>query len=244
MRRMFLFLLFAGSVGAAGCISVGHNGIGPPPANYTQNDGTISDPYAGVTLPSSPAPPCKTQPAGSNITLSPGRYCGLNANKINITLTAGIYILDSAGSSNTTLVVKNATLTDNGAGVTLVFTCSTCTKSSQWPSTMMAVQANGVVSLTPATSGTTQGFVMMGDPAMPLGTVFDTHSNPNVTLTGTVYVPNGAFSWGGTPTTGSGACLQYIVNTFTLQGNSGLSGSGCSLSNGQKPIGSIVTLVD
>ena len=182
----------AGALGSAGCITIFGSAQVTLPGGVTcnssnstactQNNGTVSDPYAGVTLPSLPAPPCTPQPSGKNITLGPGRYCGLNADKINITLTGGVYILDSNGSSATTVVVKNATLTDNGAGSTLVFTCSTCLSASQWPSTMMAVQANGVVSLTPPTSGTTKGFVMMGDPAMPLGTVFDTHSNPNVTL--------------------------------------------------------------
>jgi hypothetical protein len=86
---------------------------------------------------------------------------------------------------------------------------------------------------------------MMGDSTMPLGTIFDTHSNPNVTVDGTVYVPNGAFAWGGNPATGgSNFCLQFIVNTITLYGDSAFSSSGCSLAGGQKPIGSIVTLVD
>jgi len=87
----------------------------------------------------------------------------------------------------------------------------------------------------------------MGDPAMPLGTVFDVHSDPTMILTGTVYVPNGAFTWGGNATAGSNSCLQLIVNTITLSGSSStsnFSNAGCGLSNGQKPIGSIVTLVD
>ena len=115
----------------------------------------------------------------------------------------------------------------------------------------MMVLANGSVSLTPLTTGTTAGYVMMGGTNMPLGTVFDTHSNPNVSLDGTVYMPNGAFAWGGTPTTaGSPNCLQMIVNTITLYGNSNFGGTGCSLlgsgGSGQirKPIGSVVTLVD
>ena len=191
----------AGSVSSAGCISLsGNSSINLPGGGaYTQNDGALSNPYAGMTIPSSPAPPCVNQPPGSSITISPARYCGLNADHINITLQAGIYILDSNGSSNTTLVVNNATLTDNGAGATLVFTCSTCTSSASppWPSTMMSVEANGVVSLTAPTTGPTAGFVMMGNPAMPLNTLFDSHSNPNVCLNGTVYAPSGEFEWGG-----------------------------------------------
>ncbi len=248
----------AGSLGAAGCVSVGGNSSVnlPGKGTYTQNDGPLIDPYAGTTLPSSPAPPCVNQPSpakgSSTITIGPGRYCGLDADGTNITLTGGTYILDCSASTCPTsqgttdmLIVKNATLTDNGAGSTLVFTCSTCSGASPWASDGMLVASNGSVSLTAPTSGSTAGFVMMGDSTMPLGTSFDTHSNPNVTLDGTVYVPNGAFAWGGNPATaGNNFCLQFIVNTITLYGDSAFSSGGCSLAGGQKPIGSTVTLVE
>jgi hypothetical protein len=104
--------------------------------------------------------------------------------------------------------------------------------------------------------------VIMGGPAaaMPLGTTFTTWANGQNYFNGTVYVPSGAFSWGGNATTAPSACnyptsgvsdfcLQLITNQITLGGNSGFGGSGCSLSGGtggqiQKPIGSVVTLVD
>jgi hypothetical protein len=184
------------------------------------------------------------------ITVGPGRYCGLNANGNNMTLTGGTYILDcsastcpSAQGTTAMLIVKNGALTDNGAGSTLVFNCSTCSSASQWASNGMLVAANGSVSLTAPTSG----FVMMGGSNMPLGTLFDTHSNPNVTLNGTVYVPNGAFAWGGNPATGgASSCLQMIVNTITLYGDSAFGGVGCGGGGGGagKPIGNVVTLVD
>ena len=256
----------AGYLGSAGCMTIfGHAQVNLPggvtcnssnSTACTQGDATVSNPYAGVTMPSLPAPPCVNQPSGSNITLAAGRYCGLNANGTNITLTGGIYILDcsastcpSAQGTSSMLIVKNATLTDSGAGSTLVFTCSTCSSASQWPSNGVDVLANGNVSLTAPTSGSTAGFVMMGDPAMPLGTAFDNHSNPTAALSGTVYVPNGAFNWGGTPTSGTGnPCLQFVVNTISLYGNSTFGSSGCTLagsgSGGQQPIASTVTLVD
>jgi Flp pilus assembly protein TadG len=250
----------AGSLGTAGCVSLGGNSNINIPYNgqstggaYTHNDGPISDPYAGIILPSSPAPPCVPQPASA--TLNPGRYCGLNVNGSSVTLNPGTYILDCSASTCPTaqgtaamLIVKNATLT--GAGVTLVFTCSTCS-TAPWPSNGILVAANGIVNLTAPATGATlgvPGFVMMGDPAMPLGTVFDVHSNPTMILTGTVYVPNGAFTWGGNASTGSNFCLELIANTITLSGTGSASQSSfssCPLSgSGQKPIGSIVTLVD
>jgi hypothetical protein len=185
-------------------------------------------------------------------------------------LQTGIYILSCSnstcphaqGNNNSMLIVKNATLTDgttsstpgsaSTGGVTLVFDCSSCTSASQWPSEGVFVGANGNITLSAPTSGSTAGYVMMGGPHMPLGTVFDTQSDPNAILVGTVFVPQGAFNWGGNPvTSGGSACLQMVVNTITIYGDSALGGSGCSLggfggSGGSagKPLGSVVTLVD
>src|SRR5262249_29723607 len=143
----------------------------------------------------------------------------------------------------------------NGTGSTLVFTCSSWTSASQWPSNGMLVSSSGgitgnSVSLTAMTSGSTAGYVMLSNSSMPLNTVFDTQSNPNVCLNGTVYVPNGSFLWGGTPTTGcTTICLQLIVNTIQLFGNSSFNSSGCTVDKpagsggAQVPIGSVVTLV-
>ena len=201
----------------------------------------------------------------SSGTLGPGRYCGLNVTS-NLTLTGGVYIFDCDQTScpkvqgkTTMLSVKGATLTDNGAGTTLVFTCSTCTSASKWPDQALSTLANGNMCLTAPTSSTatTKGFVIMGDPSLPLGTTFTTWSNPQTYLDGTVYVPSGDFTWGGNATTGAAVCpgypstgnlcLQVIVNQLTMSGTSNFSGLGCSGlaggGTGQKPIGSIVTLV-
>jgi hypothetical protein len=92
---------------------------------------------------------------------------------------------------------------------------------------------------------------------MPLNTLFDSHSNPNMCLLGTAYAPSGEFELGGTPSVGcntssSTFCQQFISNTIYFFGNSTdtLNNGGCSLSGGgtggniQTPIASIVTLVD
>ena len=260
----------AGSFGSAGC----HNIFGSAEVNLpggftcnssdasacTQHDGAISNPYMGITLPSTPAPPCAAASPSGGV-LGPGRYCGLNVNGTNVTLSGGVYILDcnnstcpSVGSTTSMLVVKNASLTvASGASATLVFTCSTC-PGVAWPSKGLLLTANGSISLNAPTTGATAGFVIMADPNMPLNTVFDTHSNPNACFLGTVYAPTAEFDYGGTPTTGCGSstsfCFQLITNTIDLYGNASLNGAGCSLSGGgtgppiQKPIGSTVTLVD
>jgi hypothetical protein len=254
------FSFDVGSVGAAGCVGfTGSHRIGDSPLpnactvggvlectnNWTTQNEALTDPYAGVTVPNTPATPCVTPPASGDIILNPGRYCSLNATGRKITLNAGIYIVDSQVSNKDTVIVKNGTLTDNGAGVTLVFTSSDGKYPDPKNSNMLSVDANGTVSLTGAQSGPTAGFVMMGDPAMPLGTVFDTHSNPNVHVSGTVYLPDAFLNWQGNPVTGSPLCLQIVSNTIQLWGDSSLSNTGCTtLTGGQKPIGSVVTLVN
>jgi hypothetical protein len=264
----------AASVGSAGCMHIfGHARVNLPggvtcsssgSTACTQGDGSVSDPLA-PTLPSTPAPPCQTAsttvpPGQTSVTLTPGRYCGINANGTNYTLTSGTYILDCSASTCPTaqgtssmLIVKNATLNETpdasgNTGVTLVFDCQECS-ASQWPNDGMLVAANGNVSLTAQANG----YVMMGGTDMPLNppVVFDTHSNPNVSLSGTVHVPNGSFAWGGNPSTSTAACLTLIVNTITLYGDSNFGGTGCnsggsassSGGTGHLP-GNAVTLVD
>jgi Flp pilus assembly protein TadG len=253
----------AGSVGAAGCVTTsGAAAIGPP-NTYTQGDGILSDPYAQIPIPSSgstPAPCVDPTYPDSNpdpithltpLTLPPGRYCSLNTEShpssggglvdYAVKLSGGVYVFDSQQTGNTTVVVKNGSLVSdpNGPGVTLEFTSSV----NRYPNKMFDVLANGSVSLTAENSVPTAGFVLMGDRNMPLGTIFDTSSNPNVFFDGTVYLPNGALTWGGNANTGLN-CLQLIANTVILTGDTTLTAAGCTLTGGQKPIGSIVTLVD
>jgi Flp pilus assembly protein TadG len=232
--------LRAGSVGSAGCISVtGSSEIctntnivtcSPPAQTYTQNDGRISDPYAGVTIPTT-----GTAGSCSGGTCSPGVYNGDLAN--NVTLQPGVYIFTNG------LTVKNSTVT--GTGVTLVFTSATPGVPSSYKG--FSFEANAKVTLTAPTTGPTAGFVMMGDRNMPYNTPFSTQSNPTVNLSGTVYLPNAALDWQGGPDwpDDPNHCLQMIVNKITMQGNPGITTNNCSggLLPGQKAIGSKVTLV-
>jgi Flp pilus assembly protein TadG len=271
----------AGSLGSAGCTNIFGNAQVNLPNSVTctssndsactQNGGTVSNPYAATSVPSSPSACTQTNYSPSlhstTIALPAGRYCGTTqfhgtgGTASTITLSAGgVYIFDSQGASGTTLDLKKVTLTDDGAGATLVFTCSTCSSSS-WPSQMMATDSNSTMCVTAPATGSTAGFVVIGDPAMPLNTTFTTWANGQNYFNGTVYVPSGSFSWGGNATTAPTACnypvsgvsdfcLQLIANQITLGGTAGFGGSGCSLSGGgtggtiQKPINPTVTLVD
>jgi hypothetical protein len=234
----------AGSLGSAGCIHIFGNAQVHLPNSVTcnssgesactQSDGTVSDPYAGTTLPSTLSG-CtyatrQTYKTKNDISLSPGRYCGglslqgQGGGTPTATLSPGVYIFDSHGdTADTTLDLKKFTLTDDGQGVTLVFTCTVSglpCSSSQWPSNFLASDSSSKICATAPTTGTTKGFVMMGDPAIPLSTTaqFTTvaNSGPNY-FNGTVWAPSAAFSWGGNATTAPGACNYTSTSTFCLQ---------------------------
>jgi Flp pilus assembly protein TadG len=286
-----------GSFGSAGCSNIFGNAKVYLPNSVTcsssnasactQGDGTLTDPYKGTTLPSSPTSCTQTNFSPSlnstTLPLPPGRYCGATVfhgtgspppsggPPSTIVLSTGVYIFDSTGNTGnntTTLDIKNVTMTDEGAGATLVFTCSAC--GSTWPSQMMTIDSNASVCVTAPTTGTqgNAGFAIMGDPAIPL--VADTNptkaqfsllSNPGNFFNGTVWTPTASFFWGGNATTApsncnyptSGLptfCLQLIANQISLGGTADyFGGAGCSLSGGsggniQTPLRSIVTLVD
>ena len=217
------------------------------------------DPDAGVTVPT--ASTCTAIPSayqctpGSNtagwcfnkvsspnpITLNPGTYCGgISFTKGNDTynLNPGVYILASTNSSQG-LTDSNGSITLNGTGVTLVFT----SKDGTYPpasSPIMNVPNDLTLNLTAPTTGSTAGFVIMGDSSMPLGTAGQVDSSPStgtgsqfviangasMNLSGNIYVPNGALNL-----IGNGAlnmtCGQIIANVIDFT-NSGSLNENCT----------------
>jgi Flp pilus assembly protein TadG len=276
--------LTAGSVGSAGCISVNGsseictktrigttcNSASTSQPSYTQHDGTLSDPYAAVSIPTTSSaggctattfvlttPQNKKGQVNDDGTLCPGVYPnGIWVKGNNVTLQAGIYILDYNSTSPSPqapfTVGPNSTV--NGNGVTLVFT-----STGSYPATvqMMDIQNNvsTVVTLTAPTTGPTAGFVLMGDRTMPygylgngntcVGSCFSAGANANVTLNGVVYLSRGFLDWQANATTALG-CRQFLVNTIRMAGTPGLNSAGCPSGGGTggvRPIGSVVTLV-
>jgi Flp pilus assembly protein TadG len=211
----------AGWVGTAGCISeTGNASITPA---YTQHDAAISDPYAGVSIPTA-----GSSGSCNSGSCSPGVYStdpGLKGG--TWTLQPGVYVFQQGftvgpGGGGTTVT---------GNGVTLVFT-----------NTGFNFDSNANVSLTAPTSGGTAGFVVMGATTMPLNTSFYIDANANADLNGTIYLPNGSMNWQGTADS-TVSCRQFIVNSISLQGDPKLGSASCNLTTGQKPIGNDVTLV-
>jgi hypothetical protein len=149
-------------------------------------------------------------------------------------LEPGVYILQGEFQTGP----GGGTVTSATGGVTLVFTAS---------SGGMDIDSNSNVNLTAPSTGSTAGFILMGDSTMPLNTPFTVVANANADFNGTIYLPNASFSWQGTADSTDG-CRQFIVNMMSLQGNPELNSTGCNSSGGGsdgagKPIGSVVTLV-
>ena len=149
------FTFLAGSVGTAGCVGKtgGASNIGEPTTpnatkTFTQKDGSVTDPYADLTIPTpgSPPTPCidptypdtrftaKLPDGNYPMTLPSGRYCslttaptGAHLGTYDITLSGGVYVFDSQKTgNNTTVDVKGGSLVSDpaGPGVTLEFTSS------------------------------------------------------------------------------------------------------------------------
>jgi Flp pilus assembly protein TadG len=249
----------AGSVGVAGNLSKnGNPSINPQP---TIGDGQMSDPYAGVTLPTPGT--CNPDNAGvvkgSTTTLQPGTYCagGISAtNFANVTLAPGTYILENATpwSNNNAAqftVDQHSILT--GHGVTLVFTDPGGNQYKTPPDQAMNIQSGATVDLrAPAANATLgiPGMLIIGATNMPTTTTFDLIANSSSLISGVIYLPHGNFNWGGAPIL-SGGCTEMLAYTINLQGNAIFNNTGCQFPTGGggggggiNPIGSVVTLVN
>ena len=168
-------------------------------------------------------------------------------------MNPGVYILASTNGSQD-LVDSKGSVTMNGTGVTLVFTSADGTYPSA-SNPIMDIPNDMTLNLTAPTSGSTAGFVIMGDRSMPLGTAGQNNNTPTGsqfvfnngatgTLNGVVYVPNGALSAIGNGQINSTGCLQVIANVFDFDNSGGFT-STCS--GGSAPtvlVGAIPLLVE
>jgi Flp pilus assembly protein TadG len=243
--------------------------------------GAVPDPFAGATIPSASLATCSNLSTlvtpwnasymctagnntkglcfsknSTNVTLSPGTYCGgisISKGNATYTLNPGVYVLASTNGSPG-LTDSNGTVTMNGTGVTLVFTSADGTYPPA-SNPIMNIPNAMTLNLTAPTSGSTAGFVIMGDSSMPLGTAGQNNSTPagsqfvfnngaTGTLNGVVYVPKGALSATGNGQINSTGCLQVIANVFNFNNSGGFT-STCR--GGSAPtvlVGAIPLLVE
>ena len=183
-----------------------------------------------------------------SVTLNPGTYCGgisITKGTGTYTLNPGVYILattSQSGNGSQGLVQSMGTNVMNGTGVTLVFTATSSTNypTGSNPSPLMDIPGSMTLNLTAPTSGSTAGFVIMGDRSMPLGTVgqngtatgsqFVISNGAAVTLSGTVYLPKGALTLDGNGLA-TANCSQIIANVIDFD-NSGALNINCSINGG------------
>ncbi len=235
------------------------------------------DPDAGVTVPSagtcstlstlvSPSSafaPCTkgSNTAGlcfsknsTNVTLSPGTYCGgisISKGNATYTLSPGVYVLagnTASPNGGQDLFESGGSNIMSGTGVTLVFTSS----NGAYPpatSPIMDIPGSMTLNLTAPTTGSTAGFVIMGDSSMPLGTAGQVNSSPSSgtgsqfvisngatanSLGGAIYIPNGALNIIGNGTLNMG-CGQIIANVIDFTNSASLN-ENCT-TNGSGGIG-------
>jgi Flp pilus assembly protein TadG len=177
------------------------------------------DPYASVSNPTPSGPTVGNCCNKNTPNLSPGVYT--NGMKLvggaSITLSPGTYFIQGSGLD----VAGGASLTGNG--VTLVFMSGATA----------TINGNSNVSLTAPTAGNLAGIAVFGDRNMPMGTSFKFNGGATQSITGAIYLPNGAANFAG-GMNASNACMQLIADTVTFTGNSYFA-INCS-GKGTKPI--------
>jgi Flp pilus assembly protein TadG len=217
-------ILGAESIGTVGGVSISSSNVTTTDGIQTHLQG-LTDPYAGVPMPSYAGCTQTNLNVKTTLTIEPGVYCngiGVNAGAA-LTLNPGVYIIDRGSFS------VNGGGTVNGSGVTLIFTSST---GSNWAN--VTINGNAVVNLTAPIGGATAGLVIYGDRNIPLGTSFKLNGGSSQVFGGAIYVPTGTVSYSGGAST-STSCTQIIGDTVAFTGNSNVA-INCS-SYQTKPFG-------
>ena len=177
----------------------------------------ISDPYAGVSIPSYSG--CNqtnfSLSGGASLTLSAGSsgiyvFCnGLNlSGGASLTLNPGIYVINS-GSFN----LSGGTTFNATGGVTIVLTSST---GSNYATTNISGGAN--VNVTAPTSGPTAGLAFFQDRNAPSSGTDSFSGGATQNITGAIYFPHQAVNYSGGTATGGSDCTQLIAYTMTFSG--------------------------
>jgi hypothetical protein len=204
------------------------------------------DPFAGTTVPASfSSIPCNTYSASTYgaitgpVTLSPGRYCGgIKVTAGTVTLSAGptpctgyscTYFLDLGFVGTGLAVASGGTVTDNGAGVTIVLT-SNGLLSNIVSVDLGGLLSGGVINLTAPTSGSFADLVVFVDPGALLSVPTFRGGTQN-SFVGTIYAPGSqvVYALGGTGTK-TGQCTRLIADTIKFAAAGG-SFSKCAVTS-------------
>ena len=193
----------------------------------------VTDPYAGVAMPSAGACTTNNVTYKTTITIDPGTYCNgiqLNAGAV-VTMNPGVYFIDRGSLQ----MAGGSTL--QGTGVTIVFTSSTGNNYAT-----ATINGGALLAITAPTTGPTAGIAMFGDRSMPTSSAFKFNGGDNQVIGGAVYIPKGTLEYAGGNNANTN-CTQVIGDSVTFVGNSLLK-INCS-GSGTKPIGvSMASLVE
>ncbi len=227
----------ASAVYAGGTVtSIGSSSI---TGSIYQNQGQISDPYAGDTTLQTAlasansatatgginctgsAPTC-TGPAGSvscgsgGCTIQPGTYSGLSiSGSGNVTLSSGLYVFTGSIQLTGSGTVSGSAITilmAGGSSNTLSVAGSTSfVLSAASTATATNSQIPGIVFASLSTGGST---VYTGSSSSP--------------FVGVIYYPNGEITHTGSSYNGSPGCAEVIAKTIELKGSTTFDVSTCS----------------
>ncbi len=216
----------------------------------TGQTSTITDPYAGLTIPSTLT--CTytnyTEPSGANLTLSPGTYCGglSVTNKSNVYFSPGTYYVangDLIIRSDNNVSCPNCT---NANGVNFILTQTTGNNTDIGG---VVITSENNVTLNAGTNDTYPGVLFYQDRRVAAGTmsstskIFTLSSLNNATLAGAIYFPNNVINIasinnvGGSSTTG---CTVWIGRYIKFSSYNNAFKGGCS-NYGTKPAGITTT---
>ncbi|MGH6846153.1 MAG: pilus assembly protein TadG-related protein [Methylocella sp.] len=203
------------------------------------------DPFAGTTVPALVSSiPCNVYSNSTYgqitgpVTLSPGRYCGgIKVKAGTVTLSAGTYYLDLGFLGTGLAVASGATVTDSGAGVTIVIT------SSGLLSNILSVDiggllSGGVINLTAPTSGSFANLVVFVDPGALLSVPTFRGGTQN-SFVGTIYAPGSKVVYALGSGTKTGQCTRLIAETIIF-GLTGASFSKCAVTSASAAAASLL----
>jgi Flp pilus assembly protein TadG len=205
------------NVGSNGQVSAGTTYVAgtASPANkvtgaLVQNSTVVTDPLAGMTMPTTTGLPLRTDPC----TQGPGRYGSVSiSGSGTCTLTPGLYVF-------TDTLSIGGTKTFAASGVTLYFACGASgtvgSCSSDGTPGNLDQGGSGGFTVTAPTTGATKGLAIVYARDNPAQLYL--HGSGNFTLTGTVYAPAATFVVRG------GSCITpqqtwVVVSDVQFAGN-------------------------
>lgn len=168
---------------------------------------TPNNPYANTPAPSTSS--CVSGTVNIDSTHLPAAnscFSGTVNFNSSVTLAAGYYVFNGA-----TVSVPGNNITISGSGVTLITEGNVSLDSKN----------DLTLSLTAPTSGTYQGLAIFGVGSSDL--TITGKNSLTMNIVGAIYFPSGTLDLKNNGTTVSGSCLQFDVNTLSVDNNLNVS---------------------